>query len=265
MGTDQESTRSAATCVHQQARKYHGAWAMLVVVVGLCAGVFGTSRGRTWIASIFTRMMGRATVEQRLAEVGPASRSKWQGAFDTIKVPYPPSRVALLIMKQERVMEVHVAADMKTPAWRFLIAYPILGTSGTSGPKLAEGDMQVPEGLYAIESLNPNSRYHLALRVNYPNDDDRNRARADGRSRLGGDIMIHGGSASIGCLAMGDLAIEELFVLAADVGIENMTVIIAPCDLRQKDRSGLPIEPKWIPLLYDEIEAALRPFALTID
>ena len=92
----------------------------------------------------------------------------------------------------------------------FVLADPILAASGVSGPK-REGDKQVPEGFYRIELLNPNSRYHLSLRVNYPNADDLERARQDGRalSTLGGDIMIHGGSASIGCLALGDPAVGE--------------------------------------------------------
>ena len=75
-----------------------------------------------------------------------------------------------------------------------------------------EGDKQVPEGFYRIELLNPNSRYHLSLRVNYPNADDIERAREDRRDllNLGGDIMIHGGAESIGCIAIGNPAIEHL-------------------------------------------------------
>src|SRR5690606_33287906 len=106
-------------------------------------------------------------------------------------------------------------------AWVAVHQYPVLAASGQAGPKLREGDRQVPEGFYAIESLHPNSRFHLALRVNYPNQSDRQRAAEDGRTNLGGDIMIHGSNASVGCLAMGDPAAEDLFVLVADVGIQN--------------------------------------------
>jgi len=204
--------------------------------------------------------MGRATVDQRLAEVGPAARARLSVDFSANQTAYPPARVALLAKKEERVLQVYVAHTRESPAWNHLKTYRILGSSGASGPKLAEGDMQVPEGIYRIEALNPNSRFHLSLRVQYPNNFDRARAKADGRTQLGSDIMIHGGSASVGCLAMGDPAIEELFVLAADVGIENIDVIIAPRDLRIRNRSDLPTEPKWIGELYDEIEAALKAF-----
>ena len=73
---------------------------------------------------------------------------------------------------------------------------------------------QVPDGLYRIDSLNPNSLYHLALHVDYPSADDRARAAQDGRRELGGAIMIHGGAGSDRCLAMGDEAAEDLFVRA---------------------------------------------------
>ena len=82
--------------------------------------------------------------------------------------------------------------------------------SGRLGPKLKEGDRQVPEGLYRVESLNPNSRYHLSLRVNYPNEQDKSYGRLDGRNNLGTDIMIHGKDCSIGCLAMGDPSCDFL-------------------------------------------------------
>lgn len=234
--------------------------ALLVVVLVVGAGTLATSRGRNLAWSSYTRLMGRATVEQRLAQVGPAARARLSDAFSAHGVPYPPARVALLAAKEERESQVYVSATQDSPAWKHLKSYRVLGSSGASGPKLAEGDMQVPEGIYKIESLNPNSRFHLSLRVQYPNDHDRTCAKSDGRTQLGSDIMIHGGSASVGCLAMGDPAIEELFVLAADVGIENIDVIIAPRDLRVRNRAGLPTEPKWIGELYDEIEAALKAF-----
>jgi murein L,D-transpeptidase YafK len=131
--------------------------------------------------------------------------------------------------------------------------------SGVLGPKLKEGDMQVPEGLYKVESLNPNSLYHLALRVNYPNSQDRLWGKQDGRSELGSDIMIHGKTCSIGCLAMGDEAAEDLFVLAAETGIDNVTIILSPVDFRTQ---GLPEKkpalPPWAGALYDAIKTELE-------
>jgi murein L,D-transpeptidase YafK len=136
--------------------------------------------------------------------------------------------------------------------------YPILAASGRLGPKLKEGDRQVPEGLYRIESLNPNSMFHLSLRLNYPNEFDRKQARLENRTNLGGDIMIHGSNASIGCLAMGDEAAEDLFILAAETGIDKVTVVLSPVDFRKKvfPKVTYPL-PEWTGILYEQIKQEL--------
>jgi murein L,D-transpeptidase YafK len=59
------------------------------------------------------------------------------------------------------------------------------------GPKERRGDNKTPEGTYIIESRNGQSGYHLSLRISYPNQKDRQRAKELGVSP-GGDIMIHG-------------------------------------------------------------------------
>jgi murein L,D-transpeptidase YafK len=203
-------------------------------------------------------MTGEKTVADRLAEFGDVVHSRLQPRFREIGVAYPPKKLILVGLKQERQLELWVSDDAHD--FRLLKTYPILAASGTSGPKLKEGDRQVPEGLYKIESLNPNSRFHLALRVNYPNDSDKERGRRDGRSNLGGDIMIHGGAASIGCLAMGDPAAEDLFVLAAETGIKNISVILAPVDFRVRDLpADSPPSPSWTSELYSEVRKALAP------
>ena len=140
---------------------------------------------------------------------------------------------------------------------------PILAASGELGPKQREGDQQVPEGIYRIEWLNPNSSYHLSMRVSYPNEFDRAQARIEGRSNLGGDIMIHGNAVSLGCLAMGDEVAEDLFVLAADVGIENITVILSPVDFRTKSQpANITNLPAWSAELYDQVKRRLREYPL---
>ena len=180
---------------------------------------------------LVVRVRGAYTVEQRVEQFD-AARARLVGHFDRAGVAFPAARVVLLGLKAERRLEVYAgAAD---GALRRVASYDVLAASGEPGPKLREGDRQVPEGVYALESLNPNSRFHVALRVGYPNAFDREMARRDGRTKLGGDIMIHGGSASIGCLAVGDDAAEELFVLAATAGVRNVTVVLAPVDLRRR-------------------------------
>jgi hypothetical protein len=215
---------------------------------------------RSRLAAPFTSssptMSGEKTVADRLTEFGDAVHAGLGRRFHEIGAAYPPKKLILVGLKQERQLELWVSDGSRD--YRFLKTYPILAASGTSGPKLREGDRQVPEGLYKIESLNPNSRFHLALRVNYPNEFDKEHGRRDGRTKLGGDIMIHGGAASIGCLAMGDSAAEDLFVLAAETGIKNISVILTPVDFRVRDLAAdAPPSPGWTPELYAEIKKAL--------
>ena len=101
--------------------------------------------------------------------------------------------------------------------------------------------------------------YHLSMRVSYPNDFDRAQASKEGRTHLGGDIMIHGKAFSVGCLAMGDEAAEELFVLAADTRLTNITVLLTPVDFRVK---ALPASatnlPAWSGEIYEQLKPRLR-------
>ncbi|MBI9018947.1 MAG: murein L,D-transpeptidase [Phycisphaerae bacterium] len=87
--------------------------------------------------------------------------------------------------------------------------YPILKMSGTLGPKTKEGDRQCPEGFYYIttQSLNPASKFHLSFDIGYPNNYDRQ------KGHTGSYIMVHGSDKSIGCFAMGDAAIEEIYAM----------------------------------------------------
>jgi murein L,D-transpeptidase YafK len=198
-----------------------------------------------------------ASISERLVEYGPAARARLTPHFQRAGVVYPPKELCFVGLKEERRLELYAASD--TNALRFVHAYRILAASGGVGPKLREGDKQVPEGFYRIESLNPNSRYHLSLRINYPNQFDRKQARRDGRTQLGGDIMIHGSSVSIGCLAMGDEAAEDLFVLAADTGLKQIRVLLSPVDFR---RRGLPKDaellPSWVTVLHQQLATELK-------
>lgn len=164
---------------------------------------------------------------------------------------YPPREIALLAVKQDKLVELWAREG---GIWTYIKTYPVQAASGRLGPKLREGDRQVPEGIYRVERLNPNSAYHLSMKLDYPNAYDVQRAREEGRNRPGCDIFIHGRDHSNGCLAMGDDAIEELFVLAARIGIENVRIIIAPTDPRQDNLSPPPVAPRWVTRLYRTIE-----------
>ena len=167
---------------------------------------------------------------------------------------WPPRRLWLLAFKAERRLEVWAAN--RTGAYRLLADYPILAASGGSGPKRRYGDNQVPEGVYRLGWLNPRSSYHLGIYVAYPNDEDIEH-RLVPREQMGGDIYLHGSSVSIGCLAMGDRAIESLFYLAGRA--EQRRILIAPCDLRvaTPPRGAEP----WIDALYARLRSQLAEFS----
>lgn len=193
------------------------------------------------------------TVEDRLREHGAVVDARLRPAFASKGVAYPPAKATFIGLKDEKVLQVYATNDGNR--WRLIKSYDVLAASGRLGPKLREGDRQVPEGIYQISSLNPNSLYHLSLRVNYPNEFDRRMATLDKRTKLGGDIMIHGNAVSIGCLAVGDAAAEDLLVLAARTGLQNLSVIISPVDLRRRQ---LPATMMTMPAWTGELYAAIR-------
>jgi murein L,D-transpeptidase YafK len=100
--------------------------------------------------------------------------------------------------------------------------YSICAASGRAGPKRREGDFQVPEGFYAIDMFNPRSRFHLSMRVDYPNARDR------ALRSTGGQIMIHGDCMSVGCVAISDERIEELWVMARALRKGRPRVLLLP-------------------------------------
>jgi len=194
------------------------------------------------------------TNEARLAHIAGPARARLAPYFQRAGIDYPPHRVVLSAFKRERLLRLYAAASDGTV--RYIRDYRIVGSSGGPGPKLAEGDGQVPEGIYPVGYLNPNSVVYLSLQVGYPNAFDRRMAARDGRHDLGGEIMIHGPSPGTrGCLALSRRAIEEIYVAAADAGAATTTVIISPVDFA----TGPPpaAEPAWTVALYAEIAAAL--------
>jgi len=237
---------------------------LLLLVLGAAAVatlVFRAPLQRPFV-SVVQRIKGMRTVEDRVAQYGELVQARVAPLFEAAGVSYPPRRMTLVGLKSERMLQVWVAGPQGN--MRLLRSYPILGMSGVLGPKLREGDRQVPEGLYRVESLNPNSLYHLALRVNYPNDTDRENGRRDGRTDLGSDIMIHGKDCSIGCLAMGDEAAEDLFVLAALVGIENVSLLLCPVDFRTRELPpDMPPVPEWTVPLYAALRQELGKLGLS--
>jgi murein L,D-transpeptidase YafK len=120
------------------------------------------------------------------------------------------SPILIRIFKEESELELWKVD--KSRRFALLRSYPICRWSGDLGPKFQEGDRQAPEGFYTVtpDLMNPNSHYHLAINTGFPNAFD----RANGRS--GASLMIHGDCASVGCYAMTDEQIAEIYALARE-------------------------------------------------
>lgn len=199
---------------------------------------------------------GRETVASRLTQYGEGARSRWKPFFERAGIAYPPQKTLLLGLKAEKQLQIYASSGDN--GWRLIRSLPIQKASGKIGPKLQLGDYQVPEGFYTVESLNPNSRFHLSLRVSYPSAEDRAQAERDGRQNLGGDIMIHGSNQSVGCLAMGDEGAEDLFVLATDTTASPIEVWLCPLDFRRAEVPADASRPDWVAARYERLKAALR-------
>ena len=129
------------------------------------------------------------------------------------------------IFKRERRLEIWMAReDGRYAKFR---GYDICTYSGVLGPKLAEGDLQAPEGFYRVarSQLNPQSRHYLAFNLGYPNAYDRS------LGRTGSALMVHGGCSSIGCFAITDEGVDEVYAVveaALNRGQEAVDVHVFP-------------------------------------
>jgi murein L,D-transpeptidase YafK len=168
-----------------------------------------------------------------------------------------PDKLTLIAIKHEKKLEVWGELNSQ---WRHIHDYNFTAFSGKLGPKLKEGDRQIPEGIYGISYLNPNSKFHLSMKIDYPNSFDKKMAKRDKRVNLGGDIMIHGSDKTIGCIPIGDESIEELYFLAQKVGIKNIKVILSPVDFRYMSVNIKNDRYPWLKELYANIKKEMQPF-----
>ena len=153
--------------------------------------------------------------------------------------------------------------------WKLVKIYPIATWGGGKlGPKLAEGDAQAPEGCYAVgpRQLNPSSNYHLAFNLGYPNAFDQ------AHDRTGSAIMVHGAKVSIGCFAMTDPGIEEIYLFAHEAlsaGQPQFSVHSFPFRMtaeRMKQAASDPNFPFWQSLqpIHDAFEQHHLPPQVTV-
>jgi murein L,D-transpeptidase YafK len=118
--------------------------------------------------------------------------------------------IFIRIFKEDSELEVWKQRD--DGRYYHFKTYPVCNWSGELGPKLLQGDRQAPEGFYTItrEQMNPDSKYHLAMNLGYPNAYDRS------HRRTGEFLMIHGKCKSAGCYAMTDALMEEIYAMARE-------------------------------------------------
>lgn len=138
------------------------------------------------------------------------------------------NQVFIRIFKENKQLEVWIKGK---EIFQLFKTYPICAMSGILGPKMKKGDKQAPEGFYTLSpnSLHPNSQYHLALNVGYPNHYDK------AMDSTGSHIMIHGNCCSVGCFAMTDPQIEEIYTLihfALKAGQKQVPLHIFPFHLK---------------------------------
>ncbi|MCL4130534.1 UNVERIFIED_CONTAM: hypothetical protein GTU68_001161 [Idotea baltica] len=109
-------------------------------------------------------------------------------------------------------------------------SWPICTFSGGLGPKTKQGDGKSPEGFYSVASsaMNPASSYHLSFNLGYPNTHDRT------LGYTGDYLMVHGECVSIGCYAMTNDGIDEIWTLmrgAFQGGQASVPVHIFPFEM----------------------------------
>jgi murein L,D-transpeptidase YafK len=164
--------------------------------------------------------------------------------------------IFIRIFKDESELEIWKQRD--DGRYYHFKTYPICNWSGDLGPKIRQGDRQAPEGFYAItrEQMNPDSKYHLAMNLGYPNAFDRS------QGRTGDFLMIHGKCKSVGCYAMTDPLMEEIYAIARETfvgGHDTIPVHAFPFRMTDENMERYArheAHPFWLTLKegYDHFE-----------
>ncbi|HUZ59693.1 MAG TPA: L,D-transpeptidase family protein [Hanamia sp.] len=179
-----------------------------------------------------------------------------QKEFQAKGLKWPARYVFIRSFKYDSQLEVWVK-NTKKEKYKLFKTYKVCLQSGAMGPKRMQGDFQVPEGFYYITSFNPNSAYHLALGLNYPNASDKILSDPE---RPGNGIYIHGSCVSVGCIPVDNFDIEEIYVIAAAAkatGEDFIPVHIFP--VRFNNRSSMEFLTN-----YFRNDPSLKKFAMQL-
>lgn len=178
------------------------------LLLGLWAGILAISQAQP------PRQQDFLSFQKSFKRVGDAFRTREEGLrkeFEAKGLSWPAKYMYIRSFKYDSELEVWVKSN-RQDKYRLFKTYKVCALAGGLGPKRFEGDYQVPEGFYYINEFRPNSNYHLALGVNYPNPSDR---ILSDPVKPGGEIFVHGSCVTVGCIPLTDPVIEELYVLAA--------------------------------------------------
>jgi murein L,D-transpeptidase YafK len=164
--------------------------------------------------------IGRVSFAQNRIPASPRSRNAIERVKPGLKKEFESkdlnygSPIFIRIFKESMELEIWIKSENK---FKLFKTYEICAYgSGTLGPKTRQGDGQAPEGFYFVtpQRLNPLSNFHLSFNLGYPNEYDRI------HGRTGGALMVHGSCVSIGCYAMTNEGIEEIYAIA-DAAFRN--------------------------------------------
>lgn len=168
-------------------------------------------------------------------------------------IVWPAKYMYIRSFKYDGQLEVWVKNERKEP-YKLFKTYKVCALAGTLGPKRVEGDYQVPEGFYYINEFRPNSNYHLALGVNYPNASDRvlSDSLTPGRA-----IYVHGSCVTVGCIPITNDQIEDLYVIASTVhnaGQEFIPIHVFPVSFKNKKSMEyldkfIKVRPEYEPMM----------------
>jgi murein L,D-transpeptidase YafK len=219
------------------------------------AGTFACSSDRRrWIVA---RASCRPRRRSRRREAAPALGRSRPPPEDIA----PEAPVYIRVFKEESELEVWKART--NGRYALIKTFPVCNWGGTLGPKRTMGDSMSPEGFYRVapDAMKPDSKYHLAFNIGYPNALDR------ALGRTGSFIMVHGDCRSVGCFAMSDKGIEEIYAFVRDAlagGEPTVPVHIFPFRMtaeNMKRHTDNPARDTWGPLkeAYDDFTRTREP------
>lgn len=163
--------------------------------------------------------------------------------FTAKKQVFSGFRMILVGIKASQKLHVYIQGA-KQKSYSLLKSYDFCVLSGDLGPKRRQGDLQVPEGLYEISNYNPQSNFHLSIKVNYPNASDK---ILSDKKHPGNDIYIHGNCVSVGCIPLTDELIKELYIMAVETknAGHKIPVYIFPFEMSPENMLVYKMNPEY--------------------